>query len=108
MEETLKKENLKQPFWAMSAEETFSALMSSENGLSEKESAERLKIFGKNEITGDGQLSKIKIFLNQLRNPLILLLVAAGLITIFLGKTIETYVIFGAVAGHTTPGFLAR
>ena len=53
----INKETIKKPFWAMSAEETVTALMSSENGLSEKESEERLKIFGKNEITGDRLLA---------------------------------------------------
>lgn len=101
----LGKNSTKQPFWAISAAEALEALSASSAGLSEKETEERIKIFGKNEIQGNGRLSKIKIILNQLKSPLILLLAAAGVITIFLGKLIETYVIFGAVAVNTALGF---
>lgn len=99
------KESIRQPFWAMGVEETLSALESGIEGISNEETKKRLKIFGPNTIKEERRLAKIRIFLNQLRSPLILVLIAAGAITIFLQEWISAAVIFAAVLVNSSLGF---
>ena len=68
------------------------------SGLSDKEAAERLKKYGKNDF-GEARKDHLpRIFLRQLENPLVLILFAAGVATFFLGARIDTIVIFAALA----------
>lgn len=94
-----------QPFWAMSSDEALSALRSKSDGLSEEEVKARAAVFGPNQIREKRRLTKAKMVLKQLRSPLILVLVAAGIITLILRETVNTSVIFLAVAVNTALGF---
>lgn len=76
-----------------------------ELGLSDKEAFLRQKKFGKNQLPGEKPLSKAIIFLSQLKNPLIYILIIAGLITLFFREWADAIVIFGAVAINTLFGF---
>ena len=95
----------KQPFWAVSAEDSLKLLESSPSGLGEEEAQKRRQIFGSNEIQDRRPLIKIKIVLNQVKSPLILVLVFAGVLTFFLKEWVNTAVIFAAVLVNTFLGF---
>src|SRR3972149_1003705 len=101
----LNKEITKEPFWSLGAEEVLNSLNSGLDGLSEQEAASRRQIFGSNVIKERRRLSKAKIFLRQLKSPLVLILIAAGAVVIFLGEWVETGVIFAAVIANTLLGF---
>lgn len=101
----LSKESIKQPFWALSAEETLKIMETGMEGLSEEAADERLKIFGRNEIKEYKRLDKLIIWLNQLKSPLILALIITGGTTIFLKEWLDTAVIFGAVIVNSVLGF---
>ncbi len=53
--------------------------------MSEEEAVLRLKNNGKNSVFKEERLSSVKIFLNQFKNPLIYILVGAGILTFFIG-----------------------
>ena len=89
----------------MDAEEVLGALKTNLSGLDNEEAAARLKIFGPNVIKEYSRSSKIKIALRQFQSLLIIILVIAGIITIFLGEWIETGVIFAAVIVNAIFGF---
>lgn len=74
-------------------------------GLSEGEVKVRQKIFGKNLLPEKKPLSGLKIFLEQFRNPLIYILVIAGIITLILRDFTDAIIIFGAVFLNTVVGF---
>jgi len=78
----------------------------SENGLSEKEVKTRQEKFGKNLLPAEKPLSRLKIFLEQFRSPLIYILVIAGIITLILKEYTDAIVIFGAVFLNTIVGFI--
>ena len=61
--------------------EIYRRLKSSSSGLSDAEVAERLKEYGHNELREEGGPSEISIFLAQLRNPLVYVLIAAMALT---------------------------
>src|SRR5512146_328793 len=64
------------------------------SGLSTKEAASRLKRFGTNEIAREKHQSALMRLLSNIRNPLVLLLVALGLLSYLTGDQRATVVIF--------------
>ena len=102
---TISRETIKEPFWSMDANEVFGALKTNLSGLNDKEVTMRLKIFGSNVIKEYSRSSKTKIVLRQFQNLLIVILIVAGIVTVFLGKWIEMGVIFTAVIVNIIFGF---
>src|SRR3989344_618988 len=96
---------IKQPFWSMSVEETLQILEVTKEGLFDEEAEKRLKIFGANEIQDGERFSKFRLLLKQFKSPLILILIVAGVVTVFLKDWLDMGVIFAAVIVNTTLGF---
>jgi len=97
--------SIKQPFWAMSVEETFKVLETTSEGLTEEESIKRFKIFGPNKIKDGKRFSKFKLLYEQTKSPLILILIFAGLTTAFLRDWIDMGVILATVMVNISLGF---
>ncbi len=96
---------VKEPFWAMSAEDSLAILKTSNLGLIETEISERKDIFGKNKIISKKHFVKLKILLRQFESPLIYILVLAGLVTLFLEDFNDSIFIFIAVFINVALGF---
>ncbi len=91
-------------FWALSPSEVISDLKTSEQGLSTEEAHERLNL-GKNVIERSRRMGRLRIFANQFKSPLILMLVAASLVTAFLRDYENTAFIIVAVLVNVVLGF---
>ena len=78
----------------------------SEKGLTLKEAEEGKKKYGPNVLEEKRRFVLAKIFFNQLKNPLAVLLIIAGVITIFLKEYSNTAVIFAAVIINSFFGFI--
>ena len=103
---TLSKEVEQMSFWALTAEETASALQTNkQSGLSEEEAEKRLKVFGQNVIEQPRRAAGLAIFLNQFKSPLILILCFAALTTFFIAHYRDAIFIFAAVAVNAILGF---
>ena len=76
-----------------------------EQGLTEKQIANQREKFGLNELPKEKPLSNIKIFLDQIKSPLIYVLIVAGMITLFFQLYTDSIVIFAAVFLNTIVGF---
>ena len=74
-------------------------------GLSEEKVKTHQKKFGKNLLPEEKPLSRVRLFLEQFRSPLIYILIIAGLITIILKEYTDSIVIFGAVILNTIIGY---
>jgi Ca2+-transporting ATPase len=68
-----------------SIEELYETLDTKEKGLTTSEAEERLQKYGKNELATGRKRSPLLIFLNQFRDLLVIILIAAGLITAIIG-----------------------
>ena len=101
----INREAIKEPFWSMDATEVLNALKTNLSGLNDEEVALRLKIFGSNVIKEYSRSSRIKIALRQFQNLLIIILIVAGIVTVFLDEWIEMSVIFAAVIVNAIFGF---
>ncbi|TET83922.1 MAG: HAD family hydrolase [Candidatus Nealsonbacteria bacterium] len=74
-------------------------------GLTEKAAKTRQREFGKNLLPEEKPLSRLRIFLEQFRSPLIYILIIAGIVTLVLREFTDSIVIFGAVILNTIVGY---
>src|SRR5436309_2705384 len=91
-------------FWKHKPDELLSALKSQPSGLTEAEAAKRLSAIGttrqRNPLVKD-----ILLFLSQFKSPLVLLLVAAVILSAFLGEKTDVIIIMSILIFTGTLGF---
>lgn len=92
-------------YWALDEASLFSVLNSSASGLSSSEAKDRLAKYGLNEIPVSKKPEALRLFVAQLKNPLVLILVIAAAVSFFLGEQIEALVIFGIILINSILGF---
>ncbi len=85
--------------------QVFDELKSAPTGLTSEEAKKRLKKFGPNKLPEEPKLSKIIILFNQLKSPLVYVLLGAAIISLFLQDFIDAAVILLAVFINTALGF---
>lgn len=102
--EITKKNNL---WHGMDAESVVSELGTSvQHGLTNDEVKIRLNKYGKNKLSDSKKRSAFMRFLSQLNNVLMLLLIAAAVVTALMGHWIDTAVIFAVVLINAIVGFI--
>ena len=77
-----------------------------EHGLTEEEAAARLARHGPNRLREQPGRSALTRFFSQLKEPLVLVLIGAGLVTAGLGEWADSSVIFGVVLVNAAIGYL--
>jgi Ca2+-transporting ATPase len=77
-----------------------------QRGLSLDEANHRLQKYGENIISEQKTLNPVFSFLLQFKQPLVLILIVAGVITAILQEWIDTGVIFGVVIANAVIGFI--
>jgi len=92
-------------FWQFSAEEALTKLSSTKTGLSSLESSERLKQYGRNSIQSKTGNSPLRLFLSQFKSPITLMLIAAALLSAFLGDIPDTVIILVIVVISSFLGY---
>jgi Ca2+-transporting ATPase len=90
----------------MSATEALSLLNTTVNGLSVNEAHSRLAQYGYNELAKARKQPLWLLFLNQFNNYLIIILLAAAVLSAFVGKTIDAALIFAIVLFSGVIGFI--
>ncbi len=93
--------------WHQARDEIITLLNSDlENGLNPEEVAQRLEQFGANALTAKQGQSAWMRFLLQFHQPLIYILIAAGVITAGLQEWVDSGVIFGVVLVNAIIGYI--
>lgn len=93
-------------FWTLSESEVFDVLESDvREGITEDEAIRRVGIFGTNVIEQSQRAAGFLIFLDQFKNPLILVLAAAAVVTLFIGHLRDSFFIIAALAVNAGLGF---
>ncbi len=101
-----KSELLQKSFWSMPEADVVDILETDvREGITEDEALRRKQIFGANSIEQPRTAAGLYIFLDQFKSPLILILGAAGIITIFIGHLRDSLFIFAALAVNVGLGF---
>lgn len=93
------------PFYQSSVDETLDMLKASIDGLSQQEAAARLEKYGKNELQEAKQRSPVTIFLRQMNDLMILILVVAAVVSFIVGEHTDAYVILAIIIGNAWLGF---
>jgi Ca2+-transporting ATPase len=74
-------------------------------GLTTEEARKRLDEYGPNELESEKKKSKLILLMDQFRNPIILILIGAALISLIANKLISVYVILIVIIFNTFLGF---
>jgi Mg2+-importing ATPase len=91
--------------WARPVAEVLAALHTSERGLSSREAAERLERFGRNAIGRDRGGAPWPILLTQFRNPLVLILVFAAVVSLWAREWADASIVLAVILGSAFLGF---
>ncbi len=75
-------------------------------GLTSAQAAERLLSFGANELAQDKRASRLALFFSQFRNTLMLVLIAATVLSALLGEVVDAAIIFAIVVFCAVLGFV--
>ncbi len=94
------------PWHLLSTEEAFSRLTSTSAGLTAEEAARRLDAHGPNELRETARVSPWQLLLEQFKNILIIILLAATVLSAFLGHAVEAVTIAVIVVFAVTLGFI--
>jgi Ca2+-transporting ATPase len=101
----LERPKAKIDWHTMQKDQVLQILGSATNGLSDEEAYKRISVYGYNEIKKIKHESPLTIFLKQLKEPLIAILLGAALISIFVGDPIDSVVIVAIVILAITISF---
>ena len=98
------KEGLK--YWSLSASSLLLQLGSSPSGLVGADAASRLRQFGENTIRQRVKVAPALMFLAQFKNPIVLIMIIATLISAGTGDWTDSMIILAIVIGSATLSFL--
>jgi len=93
-------------FFDESLKDVYLRLNSSERGLPTLEAQNRLKVSGYNELEQKNKHIALTVLINQFKNFLILLLIAAAVISFFVGESLEFYGILAIILLTIVLGFI--
>ena len=96
----------KTPWHALSREDSTSRLASGDDGLDDDAAKARLERFGENRLPAEDRPGLIRIFLRQFKDPLIYVLLIAGLVSLGIGNLNNALFIFAVLAINSIIGTL--
>lgn len=79
---------------------------SSEQGITKAEAKNRLSEYGRNIIESAEKVSAFKVFLSQIKSPLVYILLIAGIITLIMGEFMDAIVIWVTIMVDVILGFI--
>lgn len=83
-----------QSFWAIDQEILLASLQTKASGLSTLDAQKKLVNYGKNTIVSKNKTSPFVLFLTQFKNPIILILLFATIVSIYVGEQTDAIIIF--------------
>lgn len=92
-------------FWSLPAEQVLHQLKSSLQGLSRQEAQQRLTQYGANSLKQKRKSNVLTLLLSQFKSPIVLILMAAAILSGFLGDIIDTVIILVIVLISGLLGF---
>jgi P-type Mg2+ transporter len=92
-------------YWTLTADQLFTALDTTSNGIQPIDAAERLKKYGLNTLKEERKTTAVGLLLSQFRSPLVLILIFAAIVSAFLGEWTDAGIVLAVVLGSTMLGF---
>lgn len=91
---------------ALNRQQILEVLQTRTGGLTQTDANERLATYGFNEIKESKRISRTAIFAKQLKEPLILMLLAATTISAFVGELVDAIIIIAIIVITAIVGFV--
>jgi Mg2+-importing ATPase len=92
-------------YWALEPKDVARHLRAGPEGLSSAEAAERLAVYGPNELREQQPLSRLRVVVGQLRSPLLLLLVFAAGASALTGEWLDSAIVLTIVVATVGIGY---
>ena len=92
-------------YWSLSKPQLLARSHSTPQGLTQREALRRLKRHGPNTLEIKQRATALGLFLNQFKNPLVLILIIASIISLVAAEWIDASVVLAIVFGSTLLGF---
>ena len=92
-------------YWTLTSDEIARQLESGSHGLSSAEAAARLRQYGRNAVRDRGQVSRLHTLLDQLRSPLLLLLIFAAAASGVTREWIDASIVLAIVLATVAIGY---
>jgi P-type Mg2+ transporter len=92
-------------YWTADTDTLLRQLASSRDGLSAPDAARRLRLYGRNEVRAHRRLTRTGVLFNQLRNPLLLVLVFAALASAMTGEWVDAMIVVSIVLATVGIGY---
>ena len=86
-------ERTPEPYWSADTDVLMRRFASTREGLSAAEAAKRLRKYGPNRVREHRRLSRTGVLLNQIRNPLLLVLVFAAGASAITGEWVDAFIV---------------
>src|SRR3989338_3829804 len=93
-------------YHALTTGEVLALFSTSKQGLSEEKAKARLQEFGLNELQKEKRSNAFFLFVGQFRNALSILLIFAGVLSLFTSDKLEAIAIFSILFINSTLGFI--
>jgi Mg2+-importing ATPase len=93
-------------YWSVDPGDLLAALHSGADGLSTAEADERLGLFGPNRLVEKHQTTPLKLFLDQFKNPIVLILLFATGVSAFVQEWVDAGIILVIVLGSAALSFV--
>ncbi|MFA6918262.1 MAG: HAD-IC family P-type ATPase, partial [Candidatus Gracilibacteria bacterium] len=93
-------------YYQLSAEETLKTLKSKREGLDNSEAAQRIKIYGENKLIASKKIPLIFRFFQQFKDLMVIILIAAGSISLYLGEDRDAIIMYTIVIVNAIIGFI--
>lgn len=93
------------PWWAKSLADAAHEIDASTEGLSSRQAAQRLRRYGPNTLHGKKALSVLALLLRQLGSPIVLILIAASVLSFAIRDALDGFIILFIVSASSLLGF---
>ncbi|HEX6913933.1 MAG TPA: cation-translocating P-type ATPase [Chitinophagaceae bacterium] len=93
-------------WYQMQVDEVLAKLNTSTAGLSAEEARKRLQQYGENKLLESKARSRFSIFLSQFKDLMILILLAAAVISFFIGEVTDAMVIIAIIIANAIVGYI--
>jgi len=92
-------------FYSLSGTQIYERFATKKQGLSQEEAEARLKQYGPNQLKREDKIKVIKLIFSQINSSVVYILIAAFLISVFLGEKLDSIVIGSVIILNTSLGF---
>ncbi len=93
-------------YWSLESKRVLALLGSSLQGLEAEEAEQRLRLYGPNSVEPKSRHSALALLLDQLKSPLVLILVFAAAISAIVGEWPDAVIVLTVILGSSTLGFV--